>query len=160
MSYFTAVKPASIPGVGKDFYGDLNLPSLDLTARDLVRKELVARAGAKKTPAWIPAFLVMVGLPANAVGPDYDPENMPANSTNTRNELQNDLKKGVCPPATFLYARGTVEAGNMGQIVGPAMEQELKKQNVNIAIQGVSVHLARRAQGGRYRIDKMLNLTS
>ena len=51
----------------------------------------------------------------------------------TRNEL------GECKPVTVLFARGTIELGNVGTITGPpffnALDQKLGAENV--AVQGV-----------------------
>ena len=53
---------------------------------------------------------------------------------------RNDIINGKCKPVTLIFARGTSELGNIGQIVGPpfvvALEKEFGKGN--IAVQGVN----------------------
>jgi hypothetical protein len=54
--------------------------------------------------------------------------------------VRNDIINGKCKPVTLIFARGTSELGNIGQIVGPpfvvALEKEFGKGNV--AVQGVN----------------------
>ena len=54
--------------------------------------------------------------------------------------VRNDIIDGKCKPVTLIFARGTSELGNIGQIVGPpfvvALEKEFGKGNV--AVQGVN----------------------
>ena len=54
--------------------------------------------------------------------------------------VRNDIIDGTCKPVTLIFARGTGEKGNIGQIVGPpfvvALEKEFGKGNV--AVQGVN----------------------
>jgi len=139
-----AVKEYTARGLGKSLF-TRDIVTADKTKPAFGGMSAKGSAGGKKTPAWIPAFLVMVGLPADAVGPNYDPEHTPPNSTNTRN----DLNKGGCPPAVLLFARGTVEPGNMGSIIGPPLEAEIKKRGLDkqIAIQGIN-YATTKLQGG------------
>lgn len=52
---------------------------------------------------------------------------------------RNDLVNGVCAPVTVIFARGTVEFGNVGSLAGPpffnALEGIIGSQN--LAVQGV-----------------------
>ena len=52
----------------------------------------------------------------------------------TRNEL------GECKPVTIIYARGTIELGNVGSITGPPFYNALDELNGadNVAVQGVN----------------------
>ena len=51
----------------------------------------------------------------------------------------NDLVNGACKQVTFIFARGTSEAGNMGSVVGPPLADALKSAfgDDNVAVQGV-----------------------
>ena len=52
----------------------------------------------------------------------------------------NDIVNGICKPFTLIFARGTTESGNIGNIVGPPFVLAL--QNAfgasNVAVQGVN----------------------
>jgi cutinase len=43
---------------------------------------------------------------------------------------------GICAPITLIFARGTGEPGNMGEIVGPPLATAMKQAFGNVAIQG------------------------
>jgi cutinase len=54
-------------------------------------------------------------------------------------DTQNDLVDGVCKAVTVIFARGTLESGNVGSLAGPpffdALDTDLGTSNV--ALQGV-----------------------
>ena len=54
-------------------------------------------------------------------------------------DTQNDLLDGVCKTVTVIFARGTLESGNVGSLAGPpffdALDTDLGTSNV--ALQGV-----------------------
>ena len=55
--------------------------------------------------------------------------------------VRNDIIDALpCKPVTLLFARGTGEKGNIGQLVGPPFILALEKQygNGNVAVQGVN----------------------
>jgi cutinase len=54
----------------------------------------------------------------------------------TRNDLR-EGNAGSCPTAILVFARGTTEAGNMGQTVGPALASGLSSQVSDLWVQGV-----------------------
>lgn len=62
--------------------------------------------------------------------------------------VKNDIIDGICKPVTLLFARGTGETGNIGELVGPpfalALEKEFGKGNV--AVQGVNDYSATTTQ--------------
>ncbi|KAI5194115.1 cutinase-domain-containing protein [Aureobasidium subglaciale] len=53
---------------------------------------------------------------------------------------KNDVTSGVCKPVSYIFARGTLEIGNMGTTVGPALESALESAfgANNVATQGVT----------------------
>jgi len=78
------------------------------------------------------AALSLIALAAAA--PAADLEIRQAKGGNTAN----DLERGRCKGATFIWARGTMEPGNMGWIIGNYLTPLLKKGlNNDIAVQGV-----------------------
>lgn len=52
----------------------------------------------------------------------------------------NDILDGVCKPFTLIFARGTLESGNLGGIVGPPLVAALQSRlgANNVAVQGVN----------------------
>lgn len=58
-----------------------------------------------------------------------------------QNTIRNDIVDGVCKPFTLIFARGTSENMNMGNLVGPpfvlALEQAFGGSQ-NVAVQGVN----------------------
>ena len=54
--------------------------------------------------------------------------------------VRNDIIGGKCKPVTLIFARGTSELGNIGQIVGPPFVVALEKEfgRGNVAVQGVN----------------------
>ena len=52
---------------------------------------------------------------------------------------RNDLVNGVCAPVTVIFARGTVELGNVGALAGPPFFNALADiiSSQNLAVQGV-----------------------
>jgi hypothetical protein len=52
---------------------------------------------------------------------------------------RNDLVNGVCAPVTVIFARGTVELGNVGALAGPPFFNALADiiGSQNLAVQGV-----------------------
>lgn len=49
-----------------------------------------------------------------------------------------DVDDGVCAPLTLLFARGTIDPGNLGQVIGPPLCGNLSVLlNGNVALQGV-----------------------
>jgi cutinase len=51
---------------------------------------------------------------------------------------RNDLKSSTtCKPVTLIFARGSIEPGNMGVIVGPGLAEAVKKAGIDAAVQGV-----------------------
>ncbi|KKK12597.1 hypothetical protein P175DRAFT_0448818, partial [Aspergillus ochraceoroseus IBT 24754] len=63
----------------------------------------------------------------------------------------NDLENGICKPVTLIFARGSIELGNMGVIAGMPTCDDLKKNlgTENVACQGV---------GGAYTAHLIPNL--
>ena len=53
---------------------------------------------------------------------------------------RNDIVNGICKPFTLIFARGTTEDGNVGNIVGPPFVLALEKAfgASNVAVQGVN----------------------
>ncbi|KAK5098511.1 hypothetical protein LTR70_002724 [Exophiala xenobiotica] len=78
-------------------------------------------------------FTTALSAPLPA-GPSPTPEEIKQAAT-TRNELLN----GPCRNVTVLFARGTTESGNIGSLVGPALESALDARlgATNVAFQGV-----------------------
>ncbi|KUJ24487.1 putative cutinase 3 [Mollisia scopiformis] len=54
-------------------------------------------------------------------------------------DTSNDLVDGICREVTFIFARGSLEAGNMGSIVGPQVCTDLQStlSTDTVACQGV-----------------------
>src|SRR3954453_14201832 len=52
---------------------------------------------------------------------------------------RNDLVNGICAPVTVIFARGTIELGNVGALAGPPFFNALADiiGNQNRAVQGV-----------------------
>jgi hypothetical protein len=52
---------------------------------------------------------------------------------------RNDLVSGVCAPVTIIFARGTLELGNVGELAGPPFFNALADiiSSQNLAVQGV-----------------------
>lgn len=49
-----------------------------------------------------------------------------------------DVDDGVCAPLTLLFARGTIDPGNLGQVIGPPLCGNLSiLLDGNVALQGV-----------------------
>lgn len=65
---------------------------------------------------------------------------MPAGTDDTRNDILN----GICKPFTLIFARGTTEDPNLGNIVGPPFVYALNATfgTSNVAVQGVNNYLA------------------
>ncbi|KAF7128398.1 hypothetical protein CNMCM5793_003128 [Aspergillus hiratsukae] len=63
----------------------------------------------------------------------------------------NELQRGPCRDVTFIFARGSVEQGNMGFIVGPGVCSSLKRDlgSDKVACQGV---------GGAYTANLLPNI--
>ncbi|KAI1820855.1 cutinase [Xylaria intraflava] len=53
--------------------------------------------------------------------------------------VANELTLGPCRSVIFIFARGTLEIGNMGEIVGPVVADQLKRRlsDEGVAVQGV-----------------------
>jgi cutinase len=64
---------------------------------------------------------------------------IPVNLQKRDSDTQNDLVDGVCKTVTVIFARGTLESGNVGSLAGPpffdALDTDLGTSNV--ALQGV-----------------------
>jgi predicted esterase len=73
-------------------------------------------------------------------------------------DTRNDLKKSGCPNAVLIFARGTIEPGNMGLIIGPAMENAIKKRRANIAVQGVDYNTVDFQNGFATGVKNMVQL--
>ncbi|KAL4891822.1 cutinase-domain-containing protein [Aspergillus ambiguus] len=64
-------------------------------------------------------------------------------ATTKRAEIGSSTANGVtdkdaCQPLTFIFARGTTELGNMGNVVGPVVAEKLKTlTNNKVVVQGV-----------------------
>lgn len=56
------------------------------------------------------------------------------------NYTRNDILDGICKPFTLIFARGTYEDPNLGNIVGPSYVDALDKTfgAENVAVQGVN----------------------
>jgi len=65
-------------------------------------------------------------------------------NANLAGETENDIVNGVCKGFTLLFARGTLEDGNIGGIVGPPFVAALtaKLGAANVAVQGVNNYAA------------------
>ena len=62
-------------------------------------------------------------------------------NVNLAGETRNDIVSGLpCKPFTLIFARGTLESGNMGNLVGPPFEQALVSilGSAQVAVQGVN----------------------
>lgn len=59
-------------------------------------------------------------------------------------ETANDILDGVCKDFTLLFARGTLETGNVGGIVGPPFQAALEALlgEERVAVQGVNDYAA------------------
>jgi len=55
-----------------------------------------------------------------------------------RRQVAQELSNGACKPVTFIWARGTTEAPNLGAIIGGQLVPEIKRKIPNIAIEGVT----------------------
>ena len=55
-------------------------------------------------------------------------------------DTRNDILNGICKPFTLIFARGTTEDPNLGNIVGPpfVLALQLALGAENVAIQGVN----------------------
>lgn len=53
-------------------------------------------------------------------------------------DVSNDLLNGPCEAVTVIFARGTTELGNIGDVVGPELKAALNNRlGNNVAFQGV-----------------------
>ena len=63
----------------------------------------------------------------------------PVNLQKRDSDTQNDLVGGICKTVTVIFARGTLESGNVGSLAGPpffdAPDNDFGTSNV--ALQGV-----------------------
>lgn len=76
------------------------------------------------------------------VSKNFSPDTEPSAALVSRDLsviTQNDLVNGVCKPVTILFARGTTEPGNMGNLTGPPFVQAVGQAMGadNVAVQGV-----------------------
>ena len=62
----------------------------------------------------------------------------------TNGTTDNDVVNGVCKKLTLIFARGTTENGNIGDIVGPPFVDSLVSMlgEAQVAVQGVNNYLA------------------
>lgn len=99
-------------------------------------------ASSYAAPATVPESTPTCGPDTNKVPSKSELEKAVAgcDSVTLKGVVRNDIIDGVCKPVTLLFARGTGEGGNIGQVVGPpfalALEKEFGKGNV--AVQGVN----------------------
>lgn len=100
-----------------------------------VASPVVPRAGTATTAS--PTFTVtpgFTGVPTSEINPAGCTDIVLAGET------QNDIVNGVCKNFTLIFARGTFETGNIGQIVGPPFVDALVSMlgSAQVAVQGVN----------------------
>jgi len=55
-----------------------------------------------------------------------------------RRQVAQELKNGPCKGVTFIWARGTTESANLGQIIGAQLVPAIRKKIPDIAVEGVT----------------------
>lgn len=83
----------------------------------------------------------ILGVGASAL-PTLSTSSSPANLVVRQDNFdvtRNDLVNGVCAPVTIIFARGTLELGNVGSLAGPPFFNALADiiGSQNLAVQGV-----------------------
>jgi len=75
-------------------------------------------------------------LPINS-SPSFSPADLVARDN--WDVTRNDLVNGICAPVTVIFARGTLELGNVGSLAGPPFFNTLTDiiDSQNLAVQGV-----------------------
>ena len=129
------------------FYGAFLLPAVALASP--VASPTLEERQSPAVPVQLPTGTPCQGIPqqnpvtaaqlAAAVAPCIGVQ--PNGSDFTRNDVVN----GVCKPETFIFARGTTEDPNLGNIVGPPFLVALDAVfggSKNVAAQGVNNYAA------------------
>jgi cutinase len=84
----------------------------------------------------------ILGLGASALPTPAFPSSSTVNLVARDNwdVTRNDLVNGVCAPVTVIFARGTLELGNVGSLAGPPFFNALADiiGSNNLAVQGVN----------------------
>ncbi|KAF2011084.1 carbohydrate esterase family 5 protein [Aaosphaeria arxii CBS 175.79] len=95
-------------------------------------------------------FLSVLSLASLAIAIPVDVVSPRQSSSTTRTELESG-SSSACPKAIFIYARGSTEAGNMGDGEGILVADKLEARYgaANVWVQGV---------GGPYSADLISNL--
>ncbi|KAA8913658.1 cutinase [Sphaerosporella brunnea] len=89
---------------------------------------------------------------------------MPTATVRDDSTTRNDIKNGLCAPVSVIFARGTIEAGNVGSIAGPPFFNALTSAIGNIAVQGVDYpadiigYLAGGSDAGAQTMTEMVEL--
>uniref|UniRef100_A0A8H7KAA3 cutinase n=1 Tax=Bionectria ochroleuca TaxID=29856 RepID=A0A8H7KAA3_BIOOC len=91
---------------------------------------------------------LVAAAPTSVVLQEDSPALKTRQSSTTRNELENGSSSS-CPDGILIYARGSTEAGNMGEGVGPLLATNVAKQVPSLWVQGV---------GGAYTAGLIENL--
>ncbi|CAH0047057.1 unnamed protein product [Clonostachys solani] len=85
----------------------------------------------------ISIFIALVAAaPTSVVRQEDNPALKTRQSSTTRNELETGSSSS-CPEGILIYARGSTEAGNMGDGVGPLLATNVANQVPSLWVQGV-----------------------
>jgi hypothetical protein len=83
----------------------------------------------------------ILGIGSSALPINSSPSSSPAGLVARDNwdVTRNDLVNGICAPVTVIFARGTLELGNVGSLAGPPFFNALADiiGGQNLAVQGV-----------------------
>ncbi|KAK3713764.1 hypothetical protein LTR37_008250 [Vermiconidia calcicola] len=127
----------------------LALPVLAF-ASPVADRALEARDAIPTVPQQIPTGSACAGVPAaTTVSPaEVSAAVAPCIGVQPRGSGQttrNDIVDGICKPFTLIFARGTTEDPNLGNIVGPPFVKALNVAfggSKNVAVQGVNNYAA------------------
>lgn len=83
----------------------------------------------------------ILGIGSSALPINSSPSSSPVDLVARGNwdVTRNDLVNGICAPVTVIFARGTLELGNVGSLAGPPFFNALTDiiGSQNLAVQGV-----------------------
>ena len=86
----------------------------------------------------IPVLALCVASPLVKNGdPDPAGPQLEARQLGGSATTRNDLVDGKCGSVVMVFARGTTEAGNVGQVAGPPFFDALAAKAPDLAVQGV-----------------------